>query len=287
MDADEKAEIYKRYVSALSPSAKKQYPPIAKRILSHIDFNRESVKNFIQLMRNEGYSDGSVDFYWRVIRRLFRVANVPWPFERHDNPVIHELNVMAIALPMETIHTMIETQKAGKLTIHDSFFLAMSTIYGLRDAEMASLTPENFDLENQMVFVETKKYGRQRFHSIPDEIFPIILEIAPHLPPTTRQRVIRSFHAIERASGLRHTPDTGWHSVRRSLDHFLLKKGLDIPSAHSFMRWKRVRKEMAIGYAQVRFAGSGGGYVSMSESDADQDKLIFDKYHPFLPLWRG
>ena len=39
---------------------------------------------------------------------------------------------------------------------------------------------------------------------------------------------------------------------------------------------------MAMGYAQVRFAGQGGGHVSMSASDADQDRQIYESDHPFL-----
>lgn len=286
MKKAEKEVILERYVASLSPSGKKQYPAIAKRVLAHIDFTKPSVEHYLSYLSDEGYSDGSIDFYWRVIRRLFHVAQVPWPFERHDNPVINEMNVMALALPIETIQTMIQAQKEGKLTLHNSFYLALSTTYGMRDAEMASLTPSHFDLNNQLIYVETAKHGRQRYHLIPDEIYPIMLEIVPHLPPANRFQVIRHFYAVEKASGLQHTPDTGWHSIRRSLDHYLLKAGLDAASLRTYMRWKRDRADMAMGYAQVRFAGQGGGHVSMSASDADQDRQIYESYHPFLRFWR-
>lgn len=295
VDKTEKTEIYNRYVASLSPTGRKQYPAVAKRVLfgfkmdGHkfpaIEFDRPGVEKLIKAMRDYGYSDGSIDFYWRVIRRLFKVAGKPWPFERHDNPVINELNVMALALPFETIRKMVQAHHEGKLSIHESYFLALSTIYGLRDHEIAGLTPAHFDLRQRAVYVETAKHGRQRYHLIPEETFPIFQELVPHLPPTNRHRVIKGFHGIEKKAGIVHTPYTGFHSIRRSLDHFLFKAGLDQPSIKMFMRWKRDKSDMSMGYAEVRFAGEDGGYVSMSSSDTEQDKQVF-KVHPFLPLWR-
>lgn len=297
MQKSDKQIVLDEYISSLSPTGKKQYPQIARRVLfgfrlddgphvPGIDFSKPSVEKFVQALRDYGYADGTIEFYWRVIRRLFKVKGEKWPFTRHDNPTVNEMNVLSLALPYETVKKMIDAHHRGQLTIHESYFLALSTIYGLRDKEMADLTPAHFDLKRRMVFVETAKSGRQRYHLIPDETYPIFEELVPHLPPFNRHNAIRAFHSVEKKAGIRHVPETGWHAVRHSITHFLFKAGLDQPSIELFMRWKTKKGDMASNYAKGRFVSEDGGVMNMSNSDTDQDRQVFE-VHPFLPLWRG
>ena len=280
-----KQEILTLYESELSPDNARQYLSLAKKYLAKHDLTKASTERYIQQLRDEGYADGTIDLRWRVIRRLYKLAGEPWPFKRWESPKIRELEVVALALPKETIRTMVHAARRGHCDPIDTLYLALSTVYGLRKAEMADLNAARFDLHSNIVYVETKKHGRERYHAIPQEILPIVREVAPHLGKTSAQNVGKAFLRIEESSGIQHTPSTGFHSIRRSLDHFLIEGGATELATRSFMRWKREKADQVRRYHHVRFAGVDGGVADMADSDRKQDGEIF-KVHPFLPYWR-
>ncbi|GAG54440.1 unnamed protein product [marine sediment metagenome] len=80
----------------------------------------------------------------------------------------------------------------------------------------------------------------------------------------------------------------GWHSIRRPLLSGLVDNGLNVFAAKAFLRWKTTIGELgalampARYYSNVVITLEGTNVLS---EESKEDKEVFEKYHPFLPLW--
>lgn len=257
------------------------------------NFSRQAVDRFLQHMKEEGYADGTVDLAFRVLRRLFLVNGLEWPYRRGEGPVIRETEVYAPALDPELVREMIGFAVRGELEPDEAGCLALSTVYGLRRVEMASLRSQDLRLDEGLVFVQTAKHGRQRWHLVPEEIRPYLEGLAPSLPLGTPARVANVWYRIEERTGLSEIReerrqqgepcDLGFHAIRRTLDRLLLEAGLPIPTVMDFLRWKRSATNMPLRYYSVQFVGRQSS-VRLGGEDRRVDEQVF-AVHPFLPAW--
>lgn len=275
------------------------YVPIVRKFLRYCGPNltRKAVERYIAKMREEEYSDGRIDLEWRTLRRFFKIAGVEWPFRRHEGPKIREREVFAPALDPEIIRQMIKAATTGILNAEESAMLALSTIYGLRRVEMASIvsgggdTLSDINLKSRVLFIQTAKHGRQRYHLIPEEIVPYLAAYRFPKKPRPAQELTDLFYSIERKLGLDHIPEVGWHAIRRTLVQVLIEAGLPELTVMSFLRWKRTERSMVALYYATTRVGLGGVRgrtleVQMKESDRRIDEAVFE-VHPFLPEWRS
>lgn len=240
--------------------------------------DRKAVEDYLKHLRAKGYADGTLNFTFRVIRRLYVCNDIPWSFKRGEAPIIREDNVYAPALDPEDICEMIKSR--DNLTVQERAFLALSTTYGLRRTELANITPSNLDLDSNSLFVATAHHGRQRYHIIPPEIKPYLESYSFSSINDFAASTI--FLSTEYKAGLEHIYGLGWHGIRRTLDTLLLDQ-LPEATVADFMRWKS-RGVMAQRYYATRFVGRKGGVV-VSKASRSVDEKIFE-FHPFLPHWK-
>lgn len=282
----DKQALLEKYVASLPVDSQKKYGAVAEEFLGKAEaLDREAVQEYVEWLRQEDFADGTIKWKFSVISRLFRVNNLDWPFRRGEAPTVFELEEFRPALDPELIKQMIDAAKAGKLSQEHAFYLAVSTLYGLRRGEMASLDAAHFDPNVTVIYIETLKHGRQRYHVIPEEVKPYIVPMAKGLRPCSVPTINRRYHEIESALGIEHIKDTGFHAIRRSLLHFLIENGTTEMSAQDFLRWKRDGSNMARRYHNVNLVGTKQAQVGMGSADRLMDEEVF-RTHPFLPMWR-
>ncbi len=281
--------ILAAYEKAVSPDNKKQYLAIAReflRVAGNGELDKHAVDRYLTYLRAEQYADATIELRFRVVRRLYKLAGIPWEYRRHEGPTIRELEVYAPALSRVVIDPMIQAALAGRLSPTDCAYLALSTTYGLRRIEMATLTPERVDLESRLIKIETAKAGRQRYHIIPEAIIPILAPVRDRLIPVTEISLTVAFRRIERALGRAHAPEVGWHAIRRMLVHLLGQTGLSELQIHEFLRWKRSNQNMVSRYFSPTAIVGEPGQTRQGRPDRDVDVAVF-AVHPFLPVWGG
>ena len=290
MSSGTSKELLAKYEQNLINSENKNhYAGYAKKFLDYADnLDKETIDSYMKKLTREKKSAGTINFAFRVIRRLFAVNELDWPYSQGQAPQISERDEYKPALDPEIIKLMIEATKDGRLDDDSAYFLALSTIYGLRRGEMVELKSGDIDFASGTIFISTLKNGRQRYHLIP-------MEIKPYLERRNFERqydltqVSQVFWRIINKSGLEALRTNGlklgWHSIRRSLLAGLMDNGLNPFAARVFLRWKGVTGELAMParyYASTVIGLKGNKVVS---EEAKGDKEVFEKYHPFLKFW--
>lgn len=276
--------MLKKYADNIAPG-NKLLVRWAERFLEYNrgDFTRKGVEKYLNHLRSEGYADGTIHFVFGMIRRFFRVNGLEWPYRKGEGPVVNELSVFAPALSPTVVKKMIETAKKGYLEKDEAAYLALSTTYGLRLIEMATLTRERIDFNAGLIFIETAKHGRQRWHLVPPEIRPYLeaYDFSHH----SRTHIEKAFYKIEKKSGFQRMKEVNWHSIRRILNRLLVDAGLPLPTVNDFLRWKRSDQTMIARYYSVPIVGPEIE-TGIARSDREIDEQVF-AVHPFLPIWRG
>lgn len=291
-----KAELLEKYSSNLTGSKNRNhYLAYAKDFLGYADnLNKETVTKYIEHLRRKKMSPGTVNFAFRVVRRLFMVnaaelkdLGIVWPFLRGEAPMISQRDEDKPALDIDFIKIMIDAAKEKKLPADEAAFLSLSTVYGLRRGEIVNLQPQDISFSDNTIYIATLKGGRERYHLIPPEIGPYLrehdFEIRYSLTSMSQMfwRVINHCE-IEELKQYR----LGWHSIRRLLLTLLHKAGLDVFGIHQFLRWKGGAEgslAMDARYHATSFIGLKGKHVVAMEAEGDRE--IFEK-HPLLELWR-
>lgn len=284
----ERDDLLQKYASNLPDDRyRNHYVSYASNFLdSAAALDKESINKYLAKLKRRGKSPGTINFAFRVIRTLFNVNRLEWPFRRGEGPQIGQRDEYKPALDPELIRIMIEAAKSGKLASAPACFLALSTVYGLRREEMCDLEPGDLDFEANTIFISTVKSGRERYHLIPEEIKPY-LEAHDFSQRYRLGQMSQLFWVVVNGAGLQALKPQrlGWHSIRRTVKTLLDKSGLDLFTVHSFMRWKGVEREFAMDmrYHASHFVGLEGTTVVTEE--AESDKEIFEK-HPLLEFWR-
>jgi len=284
-------EIYKRYELNLAAAArKKSYLNVAEHFLTHANgLDRESIDRYIAGLKKK-YKPGTVNLQFRIIRRVFAVNGLEWPYKRGEAPQIKQRDESRPQLHPDIIHDMVAVALNDKLWPHEAYYLALSTTYGLRRGEMTGLNGRDFDRNLTTLYVATEKGGRERYHLIPPEIRLFIEghDLADRYADSTLNQM---FHKIIAKSGNKDPREygierIGWHSIRSSVTRGLIVNGLDIIRVGKFMRWKTVSGDIAMParYYDGQVIGKEGFAPIVDE--AKEDEEVFEKYHPFLPFWR-
>jgi len=263
------------------------YTAVARRFLAWADgrsLDKQAVQDYILHLQKEGFTSESRRFIFGVIRKLYRVNNLSWPFVPGDGPRA-EVDVYAPALHPDAIRRMIQAAVEGALTPQESAFLALSTVYWLRRVEMMNLRPEHLDLRDLSIAIPTAKAGEVRYHLIPQEIASPLQDYdfgeRVHL-----HGLWELFRSIEAKAGVEHPPEVGWHAIRRTLSTLLAER-LPLMVVRVFMGWKGERGDMPKRYYATSFVGRPGGEeIRLGAWRREVDEEVF-RVHPFLLNWRG
>jgi len=284
----DKEQLLSNYAANLPDSRNRNhYISYARQFLESADaLDKEGVVKYLKGLKRQKRSAGTIDFAFRVIRTLFNVNKLDWPFHRGEGPQIGQRDEYKPALGLELIKIMIDATKDGKLDTAPACFLALSTTYGLRREEMCDLEPGDIDLKQSTIFISTVKKGRQRYHLIPVEIKPY-LETYDFIKRYRLDEMSQMFWRVVNGSGLEALKPKrlGWHTLRRPLLTGLIENGLNLFAAKAFLRWKSSASELAM---PARYYGNvviGLEGTTVVTEEAKEDKEVFEKYHPFLSLW--
>lgn len=147
-------------------------------------------------------------------------------------------------------------------------YLALSSIYGMRRQELASLSTKSID--NSVIHIPTVKGGSMRAHTIPSEIAPYLA--AYKLKQVHPQTMVNLFLRMQELAKLKHGEREGLHSIRRSLVTELLNNGVLVHVVYSFMGWKLSTRLGIVG-------------VYARPDPKEVDRIVLSK-HPFLSSWR-
>lgn len=285
--------LLKKYAANLAGSRNRTYYlHYAQLFLDNTrGLDRDSIDRYLDWLRAR-YSPGTVNFCWRVIRTLFNVNGIEWPYRRGEGPMVGQRDEFRPQLADEIISKMIYVARVGKLTPAEGAFVVLSSIYGLRREEMVNVDNDAVDLNNNVIFVGTIKSGRQRYHLIPPEAAPYL---AAHDFSTeyALSTLSTMFHRVVAKAGYgdlkkrlaKKQRRIGWHSIRRAVLDGLVDNGVSVLAARAFLRWKSAADDIAMParyFGNIVIDGKGRRPV-VDEAKADED--IFLK-HPFLPFWR-
>jgi integrase len=278
-------DLLDKYAASLSGS-RAVYLPKVKRFLDECegDFSRRAVERHLNRLREEGYADGTIELVFKTLKRFYKVNGLEWPFRPMERPTIREKEVFAPALNPMLVEAMIRAAKRGRLNEQETAMLVLSTTYGLRRKELAGLRKSDLRPAERLLFVETAKRGRQRYHIVPDEILPYLERYS--FPPVSEMKVTKIYYSIEKKLGLERMAEVGWHAIRRILNRLLVEAGLPEPVIMSFLRWKRSHRSMVGLYFSVTIVGGPEEKgVEVARADREVDEAVF-KVHPFVPLWK-
>ena len=229
-------------------------------------YGRADLTTFLTHMRARDLKPSTIDKNLKSIRLLSQIQG--WEFPKltlkHPSPY----DVTRPTLSKENVGDMIMWGKT-LFTPHELCYLAISTTYGLRRAEMARLEYE--DLRDGALTIHTAKGGRLTTHLIPPEITPYLL----HFRNYKRESLSNMFQRLASRAGMPTTAGYGWHSIRRSLVTELMLVDASPLDVLRFMRWSDSSARGELRMLTV--------YAQMDQERIDQ--AIFD-VHPFLPYWR-
>ncbi len=297
------------YSNQLPESSRAAYTSVARRFLEWLEDRQpdaDIIRRYEERMRRATLADGTIRKNWGILRRLLIVNGVfappgspglpgmpPWPFRRGDAPTVREMEEYAPALHPDDVHAMIDfamgrarSESAPAVDERHRAFLCLSTMWGLRQVEMVQMKPEYLDTSGKLLFIETAKHGRQRWHTVPDHILPILQEWGFKEPMSSGQ-LWRLFGQMKVMIGFAG-PDAygiGWHSIRRTVDKMLRQAGLDEETVRSFLRWKRSTTNMVARYASHPFVGRKGTERALGSEDRTGDEQVL-ALHPFVNLWK-
>lgn len=285
---DPNVELLEQYSKGLGSTGatRNLYLHYATDFLNYAEgkFDKGVVNNYLlHLKHTHKYSDGTIDFAFRVARTLLKRNSIDWPFARGEGPQIREDSIKAPALDPDIIGEMVQAiKKDGEPD--EKAFLAISTIYGTRRIEMVELSTEDVNIKGRTIHIATVKHGRERTHIIPEEIAPY-LELYSFDNKRSEFELFTLWYRIEYKIGLEHTDQVGWHSIRRTLDTLLLDH-LPDTVVMSFLRWKqRTSSSMPFRYSAQRFVGREGTTTKVVGKAKDVDSKVFE-IHPFLEYWK-
>lgn len=228
-------------------------------------YARADITLYLTHLRKRDLTQSTIDKNLKSIRLLSQIQG--WDFPklslRHTSPD----DITRTIMPKDHVSSMILMGKS-LFNEHELCFLALSTTYGLRRAEMVRLQQD--DLSEETITIHTAKGGRLTTQLIPKQISPY-LRCFRHYEPDS---LTHMFHRLAQKIGLTTTAGFGWHSIRRSLATELILLDASALNVLRFMRWADASTRGDLGMLTI--------YAKRDQSRIDE--AIF-KIHPYIPLW--
>ena len=284
----DKKELLQKYAENLSNSENRDYyMKYARDYLDQADeTGRDSIDQYLGNLRQAKRKPGTVNFAFRIIRRLYAVNGLPWEYRRGEAPPIGQRDEYRPQLSPQVVKMMVDAAKANSLYPEEACFLTLSTTYGLRREEMVNLKPEDIKLSSNAIYIATIKFGRERYHLIPPEIKPYLAnhDFRERYAVGTMSQMFKRI-LLKAGAGELRKERLGWHTIRRAAFDGVVNNGVNPMAARIFFRWKSAYGEMAMParYFGNVVIGLKGHEPVLEEAKGDEE--IFEK-HPFLGFWR-
>jgi len=243
-------------------------------------YDEFDIRKFCAQLEKEGKSRSYINSAFSAIKMLLRAKKQALLISSRDIlPKVEEIEQPAMA--SEDVRKLI---KAVKLegTEKQNFYLALSSMYGLRQSELGAISQGDINLLERTILIKTKKGGRTRKHYIPDEILPIISGFSSSLSSNGASDLNMMFKRICSLAQVKRKKRESWHSPRRRLITELITRGVKREEVANFMRWKNTA-----GITQHRSRNDPTAMVDKYYHPEDEavDQEIFLK-HPWLEDWR-
>jgi len=239
-------------------------------------YDEFDIRKFCAHLEKEGKSRSYINSAFSAIKMLLRAKKQPLLISSRDVLPKMEENIPP-AMTTENVRKLIKTVKEGG-TQNQRFYLALSTVYGLREGEMRIASRQDIDINNKTFLVHTEKGGRVRKHLIPEPVFHIIAGFPFDGVPDLNML----FKKICSLAGVKRRPKEVWHSPRRTLVTELRRRHIERETVANFMRWKNTA-----GITDYRSRNNPTAMIDRYYHPEDRavDEEVFEK-HPFLGSWR-
>lgn len=226
-----------------------------------ISYDKWDILGFLNHLKKQRFSSSYIRGTYYALKLLFESRGWPWEAKL---PKLKDTRVIKPAMPKEDIIKMILTTNT-RGTAEEKTYLALSTTYGLRRAEMANLTPEDLDFEKKTIFIRTKKGGTPRSHLLPLPILNLLQQYDLGRAPSLSYLSLL-FKRICRLANIEIEKGINWHTIRHRLLIELVDAGFGEIPTKKFLRW--------------RYGESMPSYY-YTKDQKEIDFEIFSK-HPFL-----
>lgn len=265
-------------LSRKSVYTQNSYKSVLSAYLKYINylapFDNSKVTQFLNyLEKDKKLSQSYLSLAYNVLKLFFTVYDKP--FKNILAPKVDLYKQEHPTLSNEAIIQLITTIK-GEGTAQEKAFLSISTTFGLRNAELCQITQENIKQQGNdlYLFVNTKKGGFPRWHLIPDQIKPYILNYTFKTVSLTDSYLV--FKAIINNSIEKVEGRIGWHAIRRALIKDLYtQQSFSDYELDTYFRYCTCKESMIKRYSRL----------DNNDSQLFEiDKKIF-KGHPFLNYW--
>lgn len=249
-----------------------------------VSFSRADIIDFIERLRNEGYSVSSICRIISSIKSLCKyliIENVikEDPSENMQAPKKWERLPKALSISeiMSFFKVDPSLTHSGPTTIRDYVMLELLYSSGLRVSELVSLKQEDVNLEagflkvlgkgskervvpvNTRAIKKLKKYIIQQRQEILKKRQSPYLFVTGRGRPMTRQRFWQTIKALGRKRGIEISP----HTLRHSFATHLLEGGADLRSVQKMLGHSDISTTQI--YTKVT---------------TDRIKKVYEKYHP-------
>jgi integrase len=224
-------------------------------------YTREDIEKAVEAMEASNLKPSYISYILKVARTLLGAGRFPADIKYK----VSKRSLNKVRLSSSDIARLIKWARKDALP-EFRFYVAMSTLYGLRRGELALISNEHIDWENGTVFVDTEKGGEEQEHFIPRSVLAQIK--GTKVRPISQKTMGGIFKLSCIQSGFIPESGAGWHAIRRALVTDLLDTDIDVLKARYFLRWKR-------GDIMNEYIVPEGFKI---------DKDVF-RYHPFLPYW--
>lgn len=236
-------------------------------------------RRFFRHRRGIGISERTLTKEFIQLRKLAIANDWPWPLTSDDRPLSGEEPYAPVFTP-EEIQTIILA--SGNYSKSEVFYLALSTIWGLRREEMVGVRKRHYT--DLTIKIKAAKHGRRVEHIIPDEINRILQNYHPKLSNVNSLSYM--FYRILKKAGMQRQKGYGWRSIRRTLrtllERNLAKNSLPLSLVADFMGWSMARKGIIYGGAAM--LGVDRHPELMSGDPLAIDRLVLS-VHPFIKYW--
>ncbi len=232
---------------------------------SKVIYDKWDVLKFFKYLQEEGYSSAYIRGAYWAIKLYFESEGWLWEAKL---PKIENTQIIKPALPKEDIIKMILTTNT-RGTAEEKVYLALSTTYGLRRAEMANLSQKDFDFKENTIFIRTKKGGTPRRHLLPSQILNLLCQHDFSRVPSPSY-ISTLFHNITRRAGIILEKGRAWHQIRHRLNIELVEAGLS--------------EIMILNFTRHKYRQSMVSYYYTPELK-DVDEQVF-RVHPFLKYYQ-
>lgn len=276
-------EALRRYGREVGPTKAAANVALVRRYLAQGGQNTDtSLTAYLRRMLRDGYAPSTVDLHRRTIRAFYGHLRMAAP--RAKDVGFDPGDVDRPALDRPAVEAMVAAARTQGLPGWHVALLALSTTYGMRVEELASVQDQDIDREGARVYIRTVKKGQKRFCYLPPDIAAVMLEAWPR---ASTARATKAFAALWGAAFDAPKPDgVAWHAIRRALHRDLAEAGVPETDRIRFGRWKGAATMAGLYSRPNQTVGAQGVERARSEPEGarEYDAAVWSA-HPYLALW--